>query len=330
MKILVVSHQHGLLPFAWRLKREGHEVSTVVVSPRYQAAWAGRLDKETTGELKREDLERWKEPAATGELVVLTDSTKAMEAFTGAPMLYGTWTVPGSAPAQLYMGAWFSDMGEWHDPHWFFPDWGLWPGGFGPTVLAGGVLVRTSQAFKGPLVLLDALTDSFTKENYRGLVQLGLQWVPAANEFQVCGVSGGPTWLHMHAFVAGLTNFGETLGGAVPTFEPKQFVVVAPVSQPPWPIKGAPGSKPTDLNIPSELTKDCFFHAISLEGGQLRTAGLDGLIGVVRGSANVLELARAQALKVAAGIGVPERQVRLDVGTRVGEGLAQLETLGLY
>ena len=28
MKILVFSHHHGLLPFAWRLKREGHEVDS--------------------------------------------------------------------------------------------------------------------------------------------------------------------------------------------------------------------------------------------------------------------------------------------------------------
>jgi hypothetical protein len=42
VKVLVASDQHYLLPFAWRLKREGVDVEVLVFKDRFESAWEGK------------------------------------------------------------------------------------------------------------------------------------------------------------------------------------------------------------------------------------------------------------------------------------------------
>ena len=65
-----------------------------------------------------------------------------------------------------------------------------------------------------------------------------------------------------------------------------------------------------------------------VEDGVAKTAGLDGLVGVVRASADSLTLARAQALNRARLFQLPELQVRVDVGHSVDQWLAEIEGIG--
>ncbi len=69
--------------------------------------------------------------------------------------------------------------------------------------------------------------------------------------------------------------------------------------------------------------------AALVEDGVVKTAALDGLVGVVRASANNLTLARGQALSYARLFTIPELQVRVDVGGSVDRWLATLEEVGL-
>lgn len=83
------------------------------------------------------------------------------------------------------------------------------------------------------------------------------------------------------------------------------------------------GWEPEDLN-------SVFLHDFKLGPKQsIETAGLDGLVGVVRGSANTLPLARARALDLLNRVQVPQKQFRPDAGAQVEQTLAALESLGL-
>ena len=70
-----------------------------------------------------------------------------------------------------------------------------------------------------------------------------------------------------------------------------------------------------------------FWHDVQVdpEAGKLTTAGLDGLVGVVRGAADTSELALVRALEVALRIELPEKQFRSDAGRRVQSVLSELE-----
>ena len=329
MKILVFSHHHGLLPFAYRLKRENHEVTTVVWNARYAKAWEGRLEK-LNGKPTPESLANEIEAARSGDLVVMTDSLKGQELFKEAKFLYGVpQQVPFASPPSLCLSGWFMD-GQLLNAHWVVPDWGLWPGGLGPTVLGGSTLIRTPRTLQVPQALVDALTG----QGFRGLLVIGLDYVEASRELVPTGFLAGWPFLFTHLFVSSLANLGNLLAGevpeltsiggrAVPTFE-----VALPVSQPPWPIPGAPGPQPVQLTgLSNEVARQCFFHDLALNGSEVWTAGLDGLVAVARGSGNSLARAQSQALAVAHALPLPQKQFRIDVGGRVPQVLIGLEEL---
>lgn len=326
MKILVFSHHHGLLPYSWRLKREGHEVLTVVWNQRYARAWEGRLDKLTQGKPTAEGLAEEIELAKAGELVVMTDSMKGQEMFSEARFLYGVpQQVPFPVPPRLCLGGWF-DGTELRSPHWLVPDWGLWPGGLGiSSVLGGCTLLRTPRS----LPIAEPVAAALTEQRYKGLVVVGLDYMEASRELVPIGFVAGWPFLFTHLFVSGLENLGTLLAGDPPESNGKPFEVAMPVSQPPWPIAGAPGPEPVRLDgLSNELARQCFFHDLTLKGAEPWTAGLDGLVAVVRGSGASLGSAQSRALAAASALPLPSKQFRVDVGARVPGMLMVLEELG--
>ncbi|MCP4113837.1 MAG: hypothetical protein GY737_00250 [Desulfobacteraceae bacterium] len=64
---------------------------------------------------------------------------------------------------------------------------------------------------------------------------------------------------------------------------------------------------------------------VEMEKGEVWTAGLDGLVGVVRGEANTPEAARARCLQLAARIEIPGKQYRTDAAEHLSEALGGLE-----
>ncbi len=143
--------------------------------------------------------------------------------------------------------------------------------------------------------------------------------------------------LHSHAFISDQPSVTSVLWGSAPVF-PKAFTTVIPVSIPPWPFPSPPavevgipiaGPHYQDGKLTPEQLGNMFFHDMSIQNGQPVTAGLDGLVCVVRGSANSPLLARQKAISLAQTVTLPEKQFRPDVGANVEPLLASLETLGL-
>jgi hypothetical protein len=323
--ILVFSHHHGLLPFSWRLKREEHNVKTVVWNQRYNRAWEGRLDKLLTSKPTVENLTNEIEAAKAGELVVITDSLRGQEMFKDAASLYGVpKQVPFSHPPSLLLGGWFAG-GTLSAPHWLVPDWGLWPGGLGPTVLGGCTLLRTPRTLQLP----EELTSALQAQAYSGLLVVGLDYREASRELVPIGFLAGWPFLFTHLFISGLQNLGNVLAGESPQTQGTAFEVALPVSQPPWPIPGAPGPEPVQLTgLSNEVARQCFFHDLALKGSEVWTAGLDGLVAVARGSGASLASAQSKALAVAHALPLQQKQFRVDVGCRVPSVLVGLEELG--
>lgn len=327
MKILVFSHHHGLLPFAHRLKREGHEVEVVVWNNRYARAWEGKLDKLTQGKPTAELLAPQLEQAHAGELVVVTDSMKGQEMFAGSKLLYGVpQTIPFPKPPSLCLGGWFRDR-QLFSPRWLVPDWGLWPGGLGASVLGGCTAIPTPVAPALP----DTLSDTLQQQNYTGMLVVGYDYRQASNELVPIGFAAGWPFLFTHLFLSQLQNFGDLLAGGVPTSNEVAFEVALPVSQPPWPIQGAPGAEPQPLmGLSNDIARQCFFHDLALKGPEVWTAGLDGLVAVARGAGASLGAAQMRALEVAQALPLAQKQFRVDVGGKVGAVLIGLEYLGYY
>lgn len=338
---LVISDRHGLLPLAQRLRGEGHEVDAVIWNPgqrrRYDRAWEGAFDKLVRrGDLRR-TLETMIEAAREAGIAILTDSRRAIaylseirldgvEVFAAGPFE----ETPSSA---LRIGGWF-DGESMQAPHLLFFDVGAWPGGLGPRVDAAAVLVRIDH--EAALDLYDRLwrpmQDALKSSGFRGLVQGDLNVATASGEPRIESRRSGWAWLQWHAFLSEMPEnegegLGAVLGGAVPVL-PRKFVVALPLSVPPWPHTTA---KPRDPQpIPSLSTAQrarVFWHDIRVEEAHLHTAGLDGMVGVVRGAADSFELARSRALDLAAEITLPERQLRTNVGAPLPAILATIEDL---
>lgn len=328
MKFLVFSHHHHLAPFAWRLIREGADVDFAVWAPRYQRAWEGRLTKVVEGtKPSRENMAPWIEAAAAGELTVLTDSQQGLALFEEAKHLYGPAPVSQqfSRLPTLLLGGWFNGDAELYAPHWLVPDWGMWPGGLGAAGLGGCTLIRTPSVPP----LNPEYAAILRANNFKGLVAIGMEYIEASNELTQVGFVAGWNFLFTHLFVSGLQNFAETLLGELPVMETKTFVVGLPVTQPPYPLKANPMPPPVQLNgVGNELARSCFFHDIAMKGGELWTAGLDGLVAVVRGAGASFTAAQGNALAVGSALPLPQKQMRVDVGSRVPSILVGLEKLG--
>ncbi len=350
MKFLVISHTHHLLPFAYRLQTQGHDVVPIVVIPAFEAAWRGRIKpspRTDKGRLVPEFLEKLLQQAYTDGDTVITDDWKIQERFLEIDALkktpvrlFGVFqqhhTTEGAPMGQLRIGAWCDGENLWGH-HLLVVDRGAWDGGMGPATDGALTMIRVDSP--ETIFMLDQLTDLMMDKlrpaGFRGLVQFNLNFRTGSGDPEVDGMTAGWPFLHTSAFVSEIEDFAGLLSTAKADIEtpqellPKKFVTVLPMSRPPWPTRKA---RFRFEKVPVEgLTKEhmarVFWHDVPVdaEAGKLTTAGLDGLIGVARGAGDTSELARVLALEVALRISLPEKQFRSDAGSRVQALLAELE-----
>jgi hypothetical protein len=345
MKFLVLSHTHSLLPFAYRLQLSGADVQPVVVVQAFEAAWRGKIDKSPRDQKGRLD-QTWVGEQANKTDIVLTDDWKLQSFLSHVSTFKKTYgvhqqhhTTDGGLEGPLRLGAWF-DGENLHGHHLLVIDRGAWPGGMGPSIDGGLTMVRID--IPETMWMMDQLAnqqvDELKTSGFRGLVQFNLNFQTPSGEPEVDGMLAGWPFLHTHAFVSELEDLAGLLEKGVDTQSsnhpsqtllPRKFVSVLPVSRPPWPTRKARFR--FDLAEVGGLTQEqmarVFWHDVQVdqEGGKLTTAGLDGLVGVVRGAADTNELALVRALEVALRLQLPEKQFRSDAGRRVQSVLAELE-----
>jgi hypothetical protein len=343
MKFLVISHTHSLLPFAYRLQLAGHDVQTVVVVQAFEAAWKGKMEpspRDSKGKLSPDFLKELTRIANTEESIILTDDWKLQQMLGEG--VFGVHTqqhiVTGGLVTPVRLGGWF-DGERMVAPHLLVVDRGAWTGGMGPAVDSGLTMVRIDVPETQMMVegLVQTQVDELKSSGFRGLVQLSLNFQTEDGQPEVDGMSAGWPFLHTHAFVSELEDFAGLLAEGTSEDEqspshhllPSKFVSVLPVSRPPWPTRKARFR--FDLAQVKGLTPPqlgrIFWHDVQVdsEAGTISTAGLDGLLGVVRGAADTSELALARALEVAVRLRLPEKQFRPDVGRQVQTVLAELE-----
>lgn len=335
MRVLVIGYRHSLLPFAWRLVREDNEVDVVIWSNkgRYNRAWEGKFNQLLTGKDKRSDeaIATTRKVAVDADVAVVTNVPRWRQVFSGYPRLFAMLTdrnPEGASYSDVQVGAWFDGEG-FVGAHLLVEDRGLFPGGGGPEVTGGLTLVRPHPAMETQIgTLLLTQVDELKSEGFKGLVQMGLRVTPGG-DLTVSGLRAGWPFMHTHAFVGAIDNLTQVLEGYEPAFLAR-YTVVLPVSRPPWPMdSGEPRPMVVFEGLPKETLRATFFHDIQIPGeGKVQTAGLDGLVGVVQGSADTLLLARKKALTAAESLEMPERQVRSDTGARVEETLALMEEIG--
>jgi hypothetical protein len=313
------------LPFAWRLYKEGVEVRVVVNKDRYERAWAGLLPKEMQGPAKTNA--RWEsllKEAIEGGDYVLTDVPKVFEFASGYERLYRP--LPFATEADLpvvYFGGWYS-QGEAKGFHYVFPDWGFWPGGYGPTQISSGVLYAPTNVSWShwTKVLPEA-----ELEGYRGAFWVGVRWNDVTNEFERIHTLTGFPSLFTHLLLSDQA-YCPLLEGSEPSF-PNRFVVSMSISVPPYPYTSIPGSAPIPIPSLEPHLSNTFVHDVALKDGQVWTAGTDGLIGYVRASGDILSLALQDALGVATSLRIPQVQYRPDVGAGAALGLRGLSSMDL-
>jgi hypothetical protein len=331
MNFLVISRQHGLLPFSNRLKSEGHNLDQVVWKHRYERAWSGRIDKTlrgSKGEIRRDILEGYVKHCESGDAILLTDVPSLTVPFTNAQRRYHVLPSDPPPAANVRLGAWF-DGENLQAPHLLVYDLGSWPGGLGSRVPGGATLILPNPG--QDLSFLDSLwgpiKERLKSETFRGLVNADIIQSPETGEVSLGNWEAGWPFLQTHAFVAELENFGDLLAGAPPVLS-KRFVVVVPVSIPPWPNQDARGRESRLVTGLSEPNMGQFFwHDVEIhrETREIHTAGLDGLIGIARGTADSHFLARLLAVERARQLQVEEKQFRPDVSEGVPAVLALLE-----
>lgn len=328
-KFLVLSHKHELLPFANRLMTEGHTVYTIIWRQKYERAWSGRIEpilKFSRDSIRRETWKVYVEKVKSGELTLISNVPKAREIFEGHNYVWLPFNDGCKDPFRW--GGWFDGEKITHS-HVIIADRGAWPGGLGANVDGGLTLIRAPET---PEILADAVQavlEQLGGSNYKGLFAVEFEQVTGVLKPRQVNVGWLP--LQLHAFLAEVQLAPLLLGE--PTSPLPRFAVALPLTLPPWPIADAhyqvdaPVQGLTEPQMGRVWWHDVQF---SLEEKALRTAGLDGLLGVCIGAAHNLELARGRVLEVAQRLDVPELQYRPDVGAVVPTVLAGIEeTLGL-
>jgi len=322
------------------LHQEGWDIEVITDRDRFERAWSGRLDPKLRNREKRlaHNMKILRQRAEEGDYPVITDSPKWNEEFAGYKRLYGFVPRPTNAAPlpSILVGAWFNGE-EFSGRHLLIEDQGLWPGGLGANTPGGLTLINPRDWPEAFEVALERTKDELKAKGYRGLVKVGLRLAPEGQpgeyETSLVGFEAGWNFLQHHALLAeagdyDTPNITSILNGAEPAFY-HRFTVVIPVSIAPYPYHS--DSKTDRLPIPEGAIKcgHVFWHDMLVEDGVVRTAALDGLVGVVRASADSLMLARGRALAFAKLIALPELQVRVDVGEQVEGTLAFLEGRGL-
>ncbi len=340
MKFLVASHQHGLLPFAWRLRKEKHEVEVLVFQDRFEKAWEGMFPKVITGNQKgRDSLVALATLAVDEGYIVLTDSHRGMAVFSDVPNLFGMFdTEPATNPSPLAVGGWFDGTAVVEgSEHMLVRDWGLWPGGLGESYIGGCSLVRRVPRAFSPVLKLERYLSWLTGSNFKGLFSIDIGMEPVDGEINLVAgaLSAGWDMPHAHAFISDLDSLGGLMGGAKPQLL-SDYVVALPISLPPWPYsypasanrKSAPVVEVTGLT--DKDTRSIFFHDFRTdEKYKVWTAGTDGLVAVVRGAAAHPDLARLRAVSLAEKIHLPGKQYRPDAGATLTQVLMGLEDAGM-
>lgn len=337
-KVLVGTHRHELIPLHHRLIKEGWDSEVLVWNRRYERAWDGKVTKiikRTDGTLNQEALEPVVEAATLGEVVVLTDIHRLAESFSGAQHLFPRLDGLGlpEPKDRVLFGGWFNGE-EVQAAHLLVPDWGAWPSGLGPAVMGGLTLVRLSpstlERAEGLVGgALHTATQALKVRGFKGLFQFDVEEDAEVGGFALRGLVAGWPHLHTEAFVAELASFGDVLSGSEPQLT-RRFVTVLPITVPPWPNpRQGPGTQHPVVGLtPQQRARTYWYDVIvDTEKREIRTAGLDGLVGIATGASDATPLtSRARALEVAHRVQLPELQFRPDVGSSVESALSTLET----
>jgi hypothetical protein len=308
-KFLVVSHKHELLPFANRLRSEGHDVRTIVWKQRYEKAWEGRLKVEPRP--KQIDFE---------DRVLMTN----VPALQSAPV-EGAWFNIDGPPCEsdLRFGVWWTGS-EFAAPHLLIVDRGAWPGGLGPSLDAAMTLIRLQDVPVQVAESLPQVGEVLAESSFRGLVQV--DYSLEEGKLTPTNISAGWSMLHTHLFVANL-NFGAVLDGDTPAL-PWRYQIALVLSVPPWPnLQGGRSAEAPVEGLNQKQLGQLWWHDVRLdpEQKQLLVGSLDGLLGVPLGAANSLTLAQGRCIGLAQALQVPEKRFRYDAGSRVPQALALLE-----
>jgi hypothetical protein len=335
VKFLVVTNKHELHPLANILLSEGQDVDVVVWKRRYEQAWSGRLNlvgRFSKGEMTRETWDPYKQLAKQQELTVITNVPKVREIFEldeGDPAwFYDTHSKEALTEPVRFGGWWW--QGALHLPHVLVYDQGLWPGGLGPQLPGGVTLIRLPiDSGWQQLVNLEVLSGGL--RNHQGLFNVQFR-TEDTGELHMDRLELGWSWLQTPALLSNVADLSSLLAGASHLHLDHRYSVALPLSVPPFPVvegksaAGLPIQGLTEVQLSSTLWHDV---TIDQEGRALRTAGLDGLLGISTGAANSLVLARGQALAVPQTLEVPELQYRPDLCQSVALAEAALENMGL-
>jgi len=333
MSFLVVSHRHDLIPFAYRLKNQGHKTELVVCTELFQKAWEGKFDHILPAkEVNAENLGPSLDLARRGEVTVISDNFKTSRMFEGVDNFYGVLSLEefDKPTSPVRVGVWYENE-AFTNPHLLIYDLGTWPGGLGPAIPGGLTLLRIEgenigffHEFIAPLV------DTLARTSFQGLVQVGIQEDPVKG-LVPDGLQLGWPFLQSHAFVSELESLSSLLEKSPQTL-PKKAVTVVPVSLPPWPYRGSrragvskEGREVSGLT-PKQVAQ-IFWHDVRLntDTRTISSGGLDGLLGVSRGAANTPLLAVLRARALATALDVEEKQYRPEAGAAVESTLAQFE-----
>lgn len=338
-EFFVVSHHHGLLPLAQRLRSEGHNVQVVIRRRRFERAWGERLDpvlSNSKDELTLDRLHHTLRQTSKGT-IILSDVEpgssvhQILSEFPEAVKYLREDLDPSEgAPFDLRAGWWF-DGEHLTEPHLLIYDVGVWPGGLGPQLPGGLTLVMPNPGMD--LGFLDELAQPFEDQlkaaGFRGLVNMGLGRDPSTGGLRLCQLRAGWPMLHLDAWLSSVESVGRVLGGEAPAKPSSKYTVVLPVSVPPWPNPQGSAEVVQIGGLPPQLQGWWFWYDMAPDDArqELWTAGLDGLVGVARGEGSQFETARLHAVGLAQQVQLPEKQYRPDVGLKVPVVLAQLERL---
>lgn len=352
-KYLVLCGRNGLFPPAKQLRNEMHpegDVQVFTLARAYQSSWEGILDVQHAGWDETDGFKAWGkvgEEVMSGERTFITDSwlRRMLDAAQQVPFQFSTLNASRPEPYALAIGAWWDGESFSHH-HWFLPDWGLFPGGLGAEVLAGGTLIYHPElAEQEPGRLLGTIAQDLIEKNFRGLVQAIVDRNGATERWEIQSWRGGWPELHTDLFLWQVGPLVVLLNGLPVTAPKKTFTVGTVVSQAPWPYraidldlvtkaskvdKNRLRLKPVTTSMPPEAREHFRFYGMKLEEGRIMTDGVDGRFGVAIVASNLLSLARSQCVQVARTAHLPKQQYRTDVGSRVELFLLGLEKLGLW
>lgn len=318
-KLLVISHEHALLPFAYRARKQGCEVEVLIGNPRYRAAWEGRLPKlDLPAAPPDEQYAAVRDLVAEQGITVLTDSRKWTEALAGLPGVFGVGPheAHDPAPVEIAVGGWWT--GEaWTRRHVLIVERGIWPGGLGPALPGAILCAHPAEWPEAWEAALQRIEDPLKSASFLGLAQAVVRLTPGGG-WEHSGFEAGWPLFHAHAALADPEASVPALLRGEPE-APPPFAALLPVSVPPWPHRAHAKEAPRPIDLPHDLTRWVFFHDLAIVGRSLRTAGLGGLIGVARGVGRTPAGALLGAHNVAQRIGVAEKQYRTDGGQQIAQ-----------